>query len=401
MVVFHLEAGKVHFCLMPAFTTARRRRKRRSVTIRQVATYFGVHERTLRRWIARPELRQVLRAYRHGKQWRLDIPTTDLAFARYKRDVLRAVRPFRRKRHKRISRLTREVARTVGFVEEHREVRERALRILHEATRLKLANARITSVFKAKSKLAERTHNDRSAEYIGTARIIAASYGCDVFDVPKYLDRWIAEEPTRERKNLARRMRQDWPTHEQWDKASVQVESQWRERTLRQAADELAKENERISGKSLAPLLFLNWRREIEWKLKEKLKLIPDSFLPPGLYDYGRRGIKLRLFRQRYKRGHTAKAREIAEGMAKDREEKDRKEKDAAGYGSDVTIRFHHSEDSNQNKDALHVEDGTKGRIDASVIRAIRDCKKAIRETASETERRTLTKYLRELKSDG
>ena len=44
----------------------------------------------------------------------MDIPKTALAFALYKRDVLRAVRPFRRKRHKRISRLAKEAARALG-----------------------------------------------------------------------------------------------------------------------------------------------------------------------------------------------------------------------------------------------------------------------------------------------
>jgi hypothetical protein len=183
---------------MSAFAVRRRWRK---ATIRLVAMNFGIAERTLRRWIARPELRQALRAYRHGKQWRLDIPTTALEFARYKRDVLRAVRPFWRRRCRRdagVSPSEKQKARAAfGFVEEHHEVRERALRILHEATRLKLANAKMTSVFKAKSKLAERTHSDRSAEYIGTARIIAVKCGCDVFDVPNYLD---LEEPSRKKK---------------------------------------------------------------------------------------------------------------------------------------------------------------------------------------------------------
>src|SRR5438876_9497457 len=97
---------------MPAFARAAKHRKlHRSDTIRLVAIYFGVHELTLRRWIAQPKLRPVLRAYRHGKQCRLDIPKTDLARAYWKRDVLRAVRPFRRKRRKRISRLAKEAAR--------------------------------------------------------------------------------------------------------------------------------------------------------------------------------------------------------------------------------------------------------------------------------------------------
>jgi hypothetical protein len=395
VVAFYLRARKVHFVIMPAFTTARRRRKRRSDTIRLVAIDFGVHERTLRRWIARPELREVLRAYRHGEQWRLDVPKTDLAFARYKRDVLRAVRPFRRRRHARTSPAAKKIARLLGYDGNRR--RERDLRILRAATQLKIANAKPTSVFKAKSKLAEETHSDRSAQYILEARIIAAKYGCAVFDVPKYFDRWIAHEPTRQRKNLARRMRQAWPTREQYDKASAQFEALWRTRTLTEAARDLANFNKPITGATLAPLLFLNHDREWAWKANEKQREFHKRTGESVILDpYGKRGISLRLFRQRHKRSHIAEAQGTAEGMAKDREGKD-----AAGYGSDVTIRSDQSEDSNQDKDALHVEDSTKGRMDASVMRAIRDCKKAIRETASQTERRTLIEYLRELKSDG
>jgi hypothetical protein len=192
-------------------------------------------------------------------------------------------------------------------------------------------------------------------------------------------------------------MRQTWPTREQWDKASVQVESQWRKRTLTEAAHELAQKNEPILGKDLARLLFVNWRREIEWKLKEKLKLTPGSYSPPGLYAYGQRGISLRLFRQRYKRSDIAEARETAEGIVRSEgTAKDRK--DAAGYGSAVTIRSDHSEDNNKDVDALHVEDKTKMRIDASVMRAIRDCKKALREAKTDAEKKGLQDHLRQLK---
>src|SRR5437773_7688488 len=126
---------------MPAFTTAKRRRKRGSGTIRRVAIHFGVHERTLRRWIARPALRPVLRAYRRGKQWRVNVPKSALAFARYQRDVLRAVRPFRRKRRKRISRLAKKVARALGY--NGNRSRERDLRILRAATIENLVARRI------------------------------------------------------------------------------------------------------------------------------------------------------------------------------------------------------------------------------------------------------------------
>ena len=299
---------------MSAFTTARRRKKRRSDTIRLVAIDFGIHERTLRRWIARPELREVLRVYRRDEQWRLDVPKTDLAFARYKRDVLRAVKPFRRRRHARSSLATEKVARLLGYDRNPR--RERDLRILRTAMQLKIANTKPTSVVKAKSKLAEETHSDRSVQYILETRIIASKYGCAVFDVPKYLDRWIPEEPILQRKNLARRMRRTWPTRAQWDKANAKFERLWRMRTLTEAAYELAKDNKPITGESLAPLLFLNHDREWAWKVNEKKrefhKLPGESVI---LDPYGKRGISLRLFRQRYERKDIEDAKNVTEGM--------------------------------------------------------------------------------------
>ncbi len=167
------------------------------------------------------------------------------------------------------------------------------MRILRAAIQLKIANAKPTSVFKAKSKLAEETRSDRSAQHIGAARIIAAKYGCHVFDVPKLLD---LEESTLENKNLFRRMRQDWPTREQYDKASDEFERLWRRRTLTEAAYELAKENNH--KESLAPLLFLNHDREWAWKTNDKqkdfLKRHPEESVI--LDPYGKLGILVRLF---------------------------------------------------------------------------------------------------------
>ena len=353
-----------------------RRRKRHPDTIRRVAFAFEVHERTLRRWIARPELRPVLRAYRHGKQWRLDVPKTALAFARYKRDVLRAVRPFRRKRRNNNSRPAQEIARAFGYDEEHKILRERGLRILRQAIDLRLANTKLPRAFKRHS----QTH---------TVRIIAAKlglYGNDIFKVHRYLDRTDSNH---------RQILKFWPTQAQWKQAASELERHWRKRTLAEAAYELVKENKSITGENLTPFLFLNEGRELMWKQHEKLRQIPDAYLPTDIYSYGRRGISLRLFRQRYKRSDVAEARGTiirSEGRAKDR-------KDSAGYGSAVTIRSGHSKDINQDKDALHVEDRTKVRIGASAMRAIRGCEEALREAKTDAERKRLQDYLRELKS--
>jgi len=295
---------------MPAFTTERRRRKRHSGTIRRVAIDFGVHERTLRRWIARPELRQVLRAYQHGGQWRLDIPKTALTFALYKRDVLRALRPFRRKRHKRISRLAKKAALALGYG--NRE-REGDLRILQAATTANLAARRIN--------VTERPHSDRRTACVGLARIVSKQYDCRVVDVRKHLD-------PKDRSHRVAIL--CWPTPEQWARACVDADRQWQIRSLKKAAHELARDNETINGTKLAPLLFLNEQRELVWKQGEDIKEIQrrhdkkaddedkprDRFFnPPVPYPNGGRGISLRLFRNRYKREDIADARKLAEAL--------------------------------------------------------------------------------------
>jgi hypothetical protein len=296
---------------MPAFKTARRRRKRGSGTIRLVAIYFGIHERTLRRWIARPELRQVLRAYRHGKQWRLDVPEADLALVLYKRDVFRAVRPFRRKRHKRISRLVKEAARSLGYDGNQR--RERDLRILRAATIANLVERRIN--------VTERHHSDRMTACVGLARILSAKNNCGVFEVRKHLDP----------KNRSHRAAIFcWPSSEQLARACVDADRQWQIRSLKEAAHELARDNQSINGAKLARLLFLNEQRELVWKQSERVKEIQrrhdkkaddeniprDRFFnPPVRYANGGRGISLRLFRDRYKRKDIADARKLAEEL--------------------------------------------------------------------------------------
>jgi hypothetical protein len=322
----------MHFSIMPAFSMTGRGKKRRRIdAIRAMAFEFGVHERTLRRWIIeRPELRPVLRAYQQGGQWRLDVPKTWAEFEDYKRAVERAISPFHRQRKKRWERSTtsKEITTKLGFGNEQRE---QDLLILRAATELRIANAKPTSVFKAKSRLADITRSNRSSDHVGMARIIAAKYGCDVFDVPMYLDRWFAEEPTRERRNLARRIRQDWPTREQWDEAKGFAKSNWRKRTLNEAARECADRGQRISGPNLTPLLFLNEYREHAWKANEKQKqLHKDTGESVMLDPYGRRGISLSLFRQRYDRKDIQRAKAAAEGTVRSELEDKSEEGDRA-----------------------------------------------------------------------
>ena len=374
---------EVHFSLMLGFSASKRSRRRRSGTIRSVAIDLGIHERTLRRWIAQPKLRPHLRAYRHGKQWRLVVPKTDAKFERYIEAVRRAVKPFRRKRRKRISRLANQIARAWGYGNEQRE---RDLRTLHLATQLKIANAKPTSVFKAKSKLAERTQTDRSADHIFEARIIAAKYGCHVFDVPKYLDRWLADEPTRQMKNLAWRMRQLWPTREQWDKASDELESRWRERTLTEAVRELADLSERINGANLASRLFLNQYREHAWKANEKQKEFQKRTGESVMLDpYGKLGISLRLFRQRYDLKDIQKARAAAEGTVHSEQQDGASETDESGYGRGIGIERPDDDDPQHKKISRGVSRDYVWK---------KKIEEAMRDAKSEDDRKKLRDYL-------
>jgi hypothetical protein len=252
--------------------------------------------------------------YGHGKQSRLCVPETWGEFEDYKREIQHAISPFHRRRKKHWERSTegKEIATKLGFGSKKRE---QDLLILRGATQLKIANANKTSLFKARSKLAEKTGKfDRASDSVFLARMISAQYECAVFDVPKYLDHWIAEEPTRRRKSAARRIRQSWPTAEEWNKASGLYKSNWLERTVIEAARECIHYGKRISGPNLAPLLFQNPYREHAWKTNDNLKQqhYGDHVM---LVPYGKRGISLRLFRQRYDGKDIEKAKRVAEGM--------------------------------------------------------------------------------------
>jgi hypothetical protein len=116
------------------------------------------------------------------------------------------------------------------------------------------------------------------------------------------------------------------------------------------------------------------------------------------LDSYGKRGISLSLFRKRYKRPAIQKAKSVALGTVQS-EQTDKPEIDAVGYGSAVKVESNDSENENQREeDFLHVKDPKKQQLGASVLRAIRDCEKEIRETKCDKLRQELTDYLRELR---
>jgi hypothetical protein len=116
------------------------------------------------------------------------------------------------------------------------------------------------------------------------------------------------------------------------------------------------------------------------WKQHEKLKQVPNAYLPAKIYSYGRRGISLRLFRQRYGRADIVEARNIAEALVRS-EYRNLPGKTAR---LEVTSNF-----------APPEEPG----FDESAIRARKDCEKAICE-ASDSDREALQQYLLTLKDE-
>lgn len=284
-------------------------KRRPENAIRLVAIDFKIDERTLRRWICdRPELRPVLRAVRHGKQWRLNPPSTQKEFLIYKRDVLRAVRPFRRRRKKGEG-WEKSVALALGYGSARRELN---LQILREAMKLRLMKKeRVTSTDKGQSKYREA----KISQCVGAARIIAGKRGCEVFDVPQFLN---DGDQSRDGKNLARRIRQLWPTKQEWDEVSDRVTKLWRNRSLAKAAYQLAQDNKQITGENLAGLLFLNDHREHAWTTNLKQIEYQRKTGLEGVLDlYAKRGISLRLFRQRYRLKDIQEAKAAAEGITR------------------------------------------------------------------------------------
>jgi len=255
---------------------------------------------------------------------------------------------------------------------------ERELRILREAIRLKIASAKVSDL-----KGQSEAHNESRSPFdiagacMGLVRIIAARRDCHVSNVVNYLD---DEETIREDKEPLRELRKVWPTREQWEQAASQTERMWRERTLAEAAYQLAIKNQRITPRDLAPLLFLNERCEVEWKLKEYLNGIPESY--SAHLRHAKRGISLRLFRDRHKRADVDTALTKVEEMIQSK------------YNEGVDEKL-------KDRDALHLEHlGMERRPSDAAARAIRDLQRIIRETGDPTKRQQLEAYLCKLKRE-
>jgi hypothetical protein len=367
-----------------------------------VACELGVDERTLRRWIVqRPELRPVLRAYLTGKQWRLDIPATYAELESYIREIERAISQFHRRSKKHWARSgdgkKEKIVEALGFGSEKRE---RELRTLREAIRLKIATTALTDHLRTESEARSESRSpfDIAGNCMGLVRIIAAKYDCHVFDVSKYLD---SEKTTHEDKGRFELLRALWPTRGQWDEAASQDdEYTWRRRTLREAAYDLAINNERITAHSLRRRLFLNERCEVEWKLKRFLNGIPETYSKHLSHD--RRGISLRLFRERYKWRDVEKVKKLVEGLVQSEHAKDDEQTDEAGFGRKVSIMSNRHEESEKDKGALHIwsthmEQNEEQALSPAAARAIRDVNRMMRGTSDPGERLRLEEYLRQL----
>jgi hypothetical protein len=113
-----------------------------------------------------------------------------------------------------------------------------------------------------------------------------------------------------------RRVKELWPKPQHWKRAKEQREQDWRMKTLCDATLELLRDDKFIIGANLAPLLFRNVEAQDCWKVRqEHLELRGrgiEVFPNEAAYRYGKRGISLREFRDRYSRQDIAKAREIA-----------------------------------------------------------------------------------------
>lgn len=160
------------------------------------------------------------------------------------------------------------------------------------------------------------------------------------------------------------RVKELWPDPMHWQRARKQHERDWQLKTLGEAALELVRDELPVNGKVLAPILFRNPTVQDAWKLHQRhlnlkqqgTEVMCDEDDAKGRCNFGKRGISLREFRQRYTKKEVTETRNKAEAVhiaslrsvlnkeviygqpAKDDE--DAPEKDEAGVG----VRDEHGE---------------------------------------------------------
>jgi len=156
--------------------------KRKFITHKQVASRFGVSERTVRRSLRDQRVRKILGAVRCGG-W-LRVPDTGQP-TWYIREQLARIGKWRE-----VPPSTR-YAREMGMRNRQRERETRILRLALDLDRKK-----------RKRRLTKKTRYEIE-ELPKVARIVAANYRCSVFDVPKFYERFLTARNNREKQRNA------------------------------------------------------------------------------------------------------------------------------------------------------------------------------------------------------
>ncbi len=342
--------------------------RRREPGFSLLANVLGKEVRTIRRWIADlPELRRVLRVRRHGKQWRIDYPKTAAEFNGWVETVRQTVAPFTRTVERRNG-YAKRISEALGFGNQQRE---RDIEILRHAMLLKYASRRLpTNEADDDKKSIDNAYAEwesEAADYWPTARLISAHFNCRVEDAPRHWHEYQEYQRERNRQHNApqedwlkkhglydrakklltekpgtvfetptamiqllpvatdaeiqaecERVNELWPEPEHWQRAKENYDKEWQLRTLADATLELVGDEKPVTGKNLAPLLFRNPTVQDCWNLHEThLKYERqghDVFPNERAFNYGKRGISLREFRQRYGRNDVAEAKKKVEG---------------------------------------------------------------------------------------
>jgi hypothetical protein len=270
---------------------------------------LGKDERTIRRWIAqRPELRAVLRARRHGKQWRIDYPES--GFNQWLNSIRQAVAPFSQT-PQRTSQYTKHICAGLGFGDAQRES---DIEILRRALSLKRSLASPDDA----SLLDSLADWQRAADNCcATARMVTSHYQCRIEDAPRHWRQFLLLN-RKERVQLqlfplptdaeieaeCEDLEELWPEPKHWRLAREQVQRIWLTQTLGEAAALLVASGQPVKGATLAPLLFRNHIAQDCWLMVQRHNILRsqgrDIFADGDAYRYGKRGISLRLFRHRY-----------------------------------------------------------------------------------------------------
>jgi hypothetical protein len=184
--------------------------KRRSEPgISLLASCLGKHVRTIRRWIKeRPGLRRVLRARRHGKQWRIDWPKDQLESKDSIAAVQRAVAHFTRSPEGR-NEFVEDCLEFLGFggEESKRKRRERDVEILRQALWLKRASRKLEELDgeeQAEDNSPSLSEWEAEADSCcQMARCVAGRFRCSVQEVPQRWTDFCREQRDENRKSNA------------------------------------------------------------------------------------------------------------------------------------------------------------------------------------------------------